>query len=147
MTKKKQTAKSETKKSSKPKTAREVTTRKANNAGEAVVSVTPVTQAEAPAVQPAQEQPAAQQAAAPSKAPRAPKPASALREERNGVKRPKPGGKCAAVWDYLDANPTTTAKDLREVATARGWNANNAQIELSVWRRFNGIAKTKIATQ
>lgn len=37
--------------------------------------------------------PAVQPAAAPSKYP-APK---AMREERNGVKHPKPGGKCAAV--------------------------------------------------
>jgi hypothetical protein len=37
------------------------------------------------------------------------------------------------------------AKDLREVAAARGWNSNNAQIELSVWRKFMGITKVSAA--
>jgi len=119
MSKKKQTAKSETKKVSKPKAA-------------------------TPAVQPVQEQPAAQQAAASSAAPRAPKAApapKAPREERNGVKRPKPGGKCAAVWSHLDDHGNMEANDLRAVAEAKGWNVNNALIELSVWRKFNGFSK------
>lgn len=60
------------------------------------------------------------------------------REERNGVKRPSAGGACAAVWDHLDANPMTTAKELREVAAAKGWNVNNAICELYAWRKFVG---------
>lgn len=119
MSKKKQTAKSETKKAGKQKAA------------------TPVVQAEP-------VQPAAQQAAAPQQAPKAttaaPAP-KAPREERNGVKRPKPGGKCAAVWDHLDNHGNMESKDLRAVAEAKGWNVNNALIELSVWRRFHGLGK------
>jgi len=144
MTKKKQTAKSETEKTGTPKTARETTTRKAKNAGEVVISADAATPAATVAVQPEQVQPAAQHTPAPSHAPRlakvAPAPKSP-REERNGVKRPKPGGKCAAVWSHLDDHGNMEAKDLREVATAKGWNVNNALIELSVWRKFMGLGK------
>lgn len=62
------------------------------------------------------------------------------REERNGVKRPAAGGLCAAVWDYLDANPTSTAKQVRAASEANGWNTNNAMCELYVWRKFQGIS-------
>ena len=65
-------------------------------------------------------------------------------EERNGIKRPREGGKCAAVWAALDdvvsKGEQPTSKDLRELVTKKGWNQNNASIELSRWRRFNGIA-------
>lgn len=60
-------------------------------------------------------------------------------QEQNGVKRPAAGGRCAAVWDYLDANPGTTAKQIREAAEGKGWNVNNAMCELYAWRKFNGI--------
>ena len=117
---KKQAGKSEAKKASKK--AKKVDT---------VFSIMPTVEAEPSAVEPVDERPSVQSVATP-KAPR---------EERNGVKRPKGGGKCAAVWTYLDANPTSTAKEIREVAAAKGWNINNAQIELSQWRKFMGIAK------
>jgi len=149
MSKKKQSAKSETKKAGKPKAAGEVTARKARNA-DTLVAATTAPQVEALAVQPVQKQPAAQPPAAAQKAPKAakstPEP-KAPREERNGVKRPKDGGKCATVWSYLHANPTTTAKDIREVAAAQGWNSNNAQIELSQWRKFMGLTKPKSAAK
>ena len=66
------------------------------------------------------------------------------REERNGIKRPSVGGKCRAVWDAMDelrdANGTPpTAKQVKEMATERGWNPNNASIEFYQWRKFNGI--------
>lgn len=144
MTKKKQTAKSETKKAGKPKAAAETTTRKAKNAGEAVVNIAPVIRAEAPAVHAEQVQPVAQPAAAPTKAPRAAKPApapTAAREERHGVRRPREGGKCWQVWNHLDNHGNMESKDLREVATAKGWNVNNALIELSQWRKFMGVGK------
>lgn len=76
----------------------------------------------------------------------APKPAMTTRSavsriEQNGVKRPKAGGLCAAVWDYLDAhNEGATAKNIRVVAEQNGWNLNNAQIEFYQWRKFNGIS-------
>jgi hypothetical protein len=89
------------------------------------------------AVLPEQVQPVAQPAVAPK----------AAREERNGVKRPKPGGKCAAVWEHLDNHGNMEAKELRAVAEAKGWNVNNTLIELSVWRKFNGIAKPRTAAK
>jgi len=64
------------------------------------------------------------------------------REVRNGVKRPGPGGKCAAVWEYLDIYPTATAKEMREMAASAGWNLNNTSIEYYQWRKFHGIARS-----
>lgn len=65
------------------------------------------------------------------------------REERNGVKRPSAGGLCAAVWDWLDANPEATIKELREVAPAHGWNANNVACEFYARRKFLGLTKPR----
>jgi hypothetical protein len=69
---------------------------------------------------------------------------TAPREERNGVKRPKEGGLCAAVWLDLDkllasGNEPTTAQ-VKDLAAARAWNVNNAVAELSAWRKFNGLS-------
>ncbi|MBZ0330020.1 hypothetical protein KZO25_06765 [Halomonas sp. ANAO-440] len=61
------------------------------------------------------------------------------RIEQNGVKRPGPG-KCLEVWEWLDENGNCMPKNLRPVAAEKGWNENNAQIELYQWRKFNGIA-------
>lgn len=65
------------------------------------------------------------------------------REEKNGVKRPSVGGMCRAVWDALDAavaeGKTPSAKDVKALAEANGWNVNNASIEFYQWRKFNGI--------
>lgn len=60
------------------------------------------------------------------------------RIEQNGVKRPGPG-KCLEVWEWLDENGNCMPKDLRPVAAEKGWNENNALIELYQWRKFNGI--------
>lgn len=71
-----------------------------------------------------------------------PKKAAAPKVERvehNGVKRPGPG-KCLEVWEYLDQHGNMKPKDLQPVAEARGWNINNASIELYQWRKFNGIS-------
>ncbi|SIQ75388.1 hypothetical protein SAMN05880590_10712 [Rhizobium sp. RU35A] len=57
------------------------------------------------------------------------------RSESSTPKRPKAGGKCAAIWDYLDEHPTTTAKEVREAAAEHGWNVNNAVCELYAWRK------------
>lgn len=127
------------------KAARETTTRKAKHTDEVVVSAAPVTQGEALALQPEQVQPAAQQAATLSKAPAAAKTAS-TREERNGVRRPRPGGKCWQVWNHLDQHGNMEAKDLRAVAEAKGWNVNNCLIELSQWRKFSGVGKPEKPT-
>lgn len=37
-------------------------------------------------------------------------------------------------------------KDLQPVAEEKGWNLNNAQIELYQWRKFNGISGRVKAT-
>ena len=63
-------------------------------------------------------------------------------EERNGVKRPKAGGVCAAVWAWLDANPVATLKEAKAVAPAHGWNENNVSCEFYARRKFLGISKT-----
>lgn len=73
------------------------------------------------------------------------KPESApkvAQEERNGVKRPKTGGVCAAVWAWLDANPAATLKDAKAAAPANGWNENNVSCEFYARRKFFGISKT-----
>lgn len=63
------------------------------------------------------------------------------RVEQNGVKRPKEGGLCAAVWAWLDANPGATIKDAKAAAPGNGWNENNVACEFYAWRKFNGISR------
>lgn len=63
------------------------------------------------------------------------------RIEQNGVKRPKDGGLCAAVWAWLDANPTATIKDAKAAAPENGWNENNVACEFYAWRKFNGLSR------
>lgn len=62
---------------------------------------------------------------------------AAKRVERNGVKRPLPGGVCARVWSWLDDHKDAKLADVRAWATKKGLNVNNAAIELYQWRRFN----------
>lgn len=69
-----------------------------------------------------------------------PAPAKTERVKQNGVTRPKAGGKCADVWDWLDAHPGATAKQVREAAPEQGWNLNNAICELYSHRKHNGIS-------
>ena len=63
------------------------------------------------------------------------------RIEQNGVKRPKDGGLCAAVWAWLDANPTATIKEAKAAAPTNGWNENNVACEFYAWRKFNGVSR------
>ena len=67
------------------------------------------------------------------------------REVRNGVQRPREGGLCAAVWTALDqmhaAGTVPATQNVRDLATAKGWNENNATAELSAWRKFMGLSK------
>lgn len=68
-----------------------------------------------------------------------------VREERNGVKRPSAGGKCAMVWDALDAfvaeeKMQPTIAIVKDIAEDEGWNVTNATIEFYNWRKFNGIS-------
>jgi hypothetical protein len=62
---------------------------------------------------------------------------AAPRVERNGVKRPRAGGVCAAVWSWLDDHKEAKLVDVRDWATKKGLNPNNAGIELYAWRKFN----------
>lgn len=62
-------------------------------------------------------------------------------EVRNGVRRPKAGGVCAAVWAWLDANPTATLKEAKAAAPAHGWNQNNVSCEFYACRKFLGVSK------
>ncbi len=64
----------------------------------------------------------------------------AQREERNGIKRPAPGGKCAEVWTFLDAHPGITVKEAKKKAADHGWNANNVSAEFYQWRKFHGVS-------
>lgn len=82
----------------------------------------------------------------------APKVPREPREERNGVKRPRAGGLCAAVWDFCDhvarteGSSEVTSKVLKQAAADKGWNENNALIEMYGWRKFNGISRQVKAT-
>lgn len=68
---------------------------------------------------------------------------AAPREERNGVKRPAPGGKCAEVWAWLDEHRDATSADVKAHAEKVGWNQSNASIEFYGWRRFMGLNKPR----
>jgi hypothetical protein len=61
------------------------------------------------------------------------------------IKRPKAGGLCAAVWAHLDKKGNITLQEMKATAEKKGWNVNNATIELYQWRKFNGIASHKKA--
>lgn len=84
-------------------------------------------------------------------APKAPKTTKPEREARNGVKRPRNGGLCAAVWAALDklhaSGTAPTSEQVRDLATAKGWNANNALCELSAWRKFMGLSKPRVMSK
>jgi hypothetical protein len=73
------------------------------------------------------------------------------RPEQNGIKRPSAGGLCRAVWDACDDLRTSLnngdndgpnfpdSKQIKALASSKGWNTNNAMIEFYQWRRFNGV--------
>ena len=66
------------------------------------------------------------------------------RPEQNGIVRPSVGGKCRAIWDACDAyleekGAAPMPKDIKVIAEEKGWNLNNAVIEMYQWRKFHGI--------
>lgn len=70
------------------------------------------------------------------------------REERNGIKRPSAGGKCAAVWElceeiYAEKGMVPTPSVLKGKAEERGLNPNNVSIELYRWRAWMGFKGRK----
>lgn len=71
--------------------------------------------------------------------------AAAKQPEQNGVKRPKPGTLCGAVWEIADKISMENGKpaevaDVIAQAKADGLNEGNARIEFARWRKFHGIA-------
>lgn len=68
-------------------------------------------------------------------------PLESVSDERNGVRRPKAGGLCAAVWEWLDANPIATLKGAKVEGETRGWNPNNVSCEFYAWRKFSGVSR------
>jgi hypothetical protein len=58
---------------------------------------------------------------------------------RNGVKRPRSATLCGNVWDWLDAQGDQPVKEVKAAAIQKGWNQNNAAIELYQWRKYHGL--------
>lgn len=96
--------------------------------------------ADAPAARAKEAAPVVKTEASAPKAKKEPAP-KIEREQKNGIKRPSPGGACAAVWDWLDKNPKATAKDAK--AALPDFNANNVACEFYQWRKFNGVTATR----
>jgi DNA-directed RNA polymerase subunit RPC12/RpoP len=70
------------------------------------------------------------------------------REERNGIKRPSAGGKCAAAWElcdkvYKDTGLIPTPSMLKEESEHTRLNPNNVVIEMYQWRKFMGFVGRK----
>lgn len=68
---------------------------------------------------------------------------SGVQLERNGVRRPKSGGVCAAVWEWLDGRSEPTLSEVRDVGGRRNWNLNNVSCEFYRWRKFCGIKRSR----
>lgn len=60
----------------------------------------------------------------------------AIPEVRNGVKRPREGTICRAVWDWLDKNPGISVRDAKEAAPTLGFNVNNVACEYYAHRKW-----------
>lgn len=65
------------------------------------------------------------------------------------IRRPKAGGRCAAVWDELDKlaakGQAPTLKQIQTVGKRRKWNENNTRIEFYQWRHYNGLRGRAVA--
>jgi hypothetical protein len=54
---------------------------------------------------------------------------------------------CAQVWDFCDnvkrtdGDADVTVAVIKKAAVDKGWNLNNAQIEMYAWRKFNGVPR------
>jgi len=78
-----------------------------------------------------------------AKATQPPQAKEVTREEQHGVRRPKAGGRCDQVWQQLDSmnakGEDPSLQSIVEVARKKGWNENNARVELYQWRKFHGL--------
>lgn len=86
-------------------------------------------------------------AASVTKAPKAAKSPKAAAVIQNGVRRPGKG-KCADVWNELDAiyattNAAPTIADVKALNERKGWNMNNTTIEFYGWRKFHALNGAK----
>lgn len=66
------------------------------------------------------------------------------REERNGIKRPSAGGKCAQLWDLFDAmyaekGMVPTPKPAKERSAQFNLDPVTTQVQLYKWREFMGF--------
>ena len=64
--------------------------------------------------------------------------------QQNGVRRPRPEGKCGQAWALMDAlseqkGAPIAIADLLKVSTEQGLNPGNVKAEYSYWRKFNGV--------
>lgn len=57
--------------------------------------------------------------------------------EKNGIKRPRSGGVCAAIWEWLDLNSNATMSDIKIVGIEMGWNVNTLSRQYYEYRKFN----------
>lgn len=60
----------------------------------------------------------------------------------NGIREPGSSGKCRAAWDAFTAlgeKNDVVLKQVKDLATQRGWNLRNTIIEFYRWRKFHGI--------
>lgn len=56
---------------------------------------------------------------------------------RNGIKRPKTGGVCAAIWEWLDQNYQAELRSIKNVGVKAGWNINTLTRQYYEYRKFN----------
>lgn len=58
-------------------------------------------------------------------------------DDHNAIRRPKAGGICAAIWDWLDVHPNAALSEVRAAGLTQGWNKNNLTCEYYNWRKYN----------
>lgn len=66
------------------------------------------------------------------------------REERNGIKRPSVGGKCAQLWamfeaHYAETGMILTPKPAKEISAKEGLDPTTTTVQLYRWRDFMGF--------
>lgn len=66
------------------------------------------------------------------------------RDEQNGIKRPSVGGVCRKIWDAADEFNATNKripklKEIKAIATDKGWDLVTTSIQYYTWRKFMGI--------
>lgn len=66
---------------------------------------------------------------------------------QNGVRKPKPEGKCGQAWTIFDSlkekNGEVIIADALTWAVEGGLNPGNVKTEFTYWKKFHGITKTK----